>query len=159
MPFPRPTQAVFAVVSAFAALGAMLGGCGVVGIGGGTGLNDPAPSGTIVAQGSFAGQNGKAVSGTVSVYKTSCDASTCVFVVRLQNLSAPQESNLQLVATINGAVVANHPVLRASTGTQNYAYSGLFASVVWNQVAIHPGALPVGNSDYGLATLQAVASP
>ncbi|MGK5084897.1 hypothetical protein WDW37_16540 [Bdellovibrionota bacterium FG-1] len=133
-----------------------LGGCGNVTLGGGASPNDAVPSGVIVFQGQFLGQNGRTVSGTVSVYKTNCGASTCDFVLRLQNLSAPTDAGLTVVVTINGAVSTTQPPLRAATGNQNYNFTSGVAGASWNQVAIRV-APTANNYDYGLATLTAVA--
>ena len=136
----------------------LLPSCGYITVGGGSGINDPVPSGVIIAQGTLQAQPGYTLSGVVSVYKSGCDGSTCTFTVRLQNLSAPAQSNLQLIATINETQSSNKTVaLRSSTGNQNYVFTGLMATSSWIQIAIHPGSSPENLNNYAIATLQAVA--
>src|SRR5579862_6103059 len=78
-------------------------------------FNDPVPSGTVVAQGSFSGRNGQTVTGTALVYLTTAGN----YVLRLQSLAAPSEAALQLYATVNG-VNTQLTSLKGPTGNQDY---------------------------------------
>ena len=116
-------------------------GCGNVGA---ISPNDQPPNGTIVADGSFTGSN---VSGTATIYQLALGS----YVVRLAQFSAPQETGLQVAATVDGKV-ATRVTLRATSGNQNYPFTYPVGSLVpqFDQVAIHSVQT---NQDYGLAPL------
>jgi hypothetical protein len=108
--------------------------------------NDPAPTGTVVAQGSMSGTG---ISGQVTVY----DQGGGNYVVRLANLSitSPQAS-YQLQADISSQTsrVTISGSLGAYTGNVNYPYNaGQTAS--WSVVYIHE---PGNQTDPGIANLQ-----
>lgn len=123
-----------------------LAGCGPIKLGS-ISPNDPAPSGTIMAQGSFTSLNGQTVTGTAIVYFEGGSS----YIVRLSGISAPSENGLQVVVVANGATQATFS-LRASSGSQNYMLSLSAYSITWNQVNIHS---TVNNMDYGEALLTA----
>jgi hypothetical protein len=135
------------VVSAVLALTfpGVLVGCGQIKLGGGSGPNDPLPSGTIAFQGNFQGLNGQSVSGSVAVYIQSDNT----FVVRLNGLTAPSENGLQLTGIVNGTQQFTTP-LRSDTGSQNYTTGMTNSGQVWDAVSIHS---PTANKDYGTANL------
>jgi len=131
--------------------------CGGITLGQGT-QNDPVPTGTIVSQGSLTGVNGRAVSGTVAVYQSTNSDGTCQFVVRLQNLSAPNDSGLQIIPVVNGAQSTSPSfyVLRAPTGNENYIFTAPSnsCSATFAQVEIsNPALAPPSAQNYGIATL------
>src|SRR5690348_17169099 len=72
----------------------LLNSCGIIPLGTST-LNDPVPSGTVLASGSFTGQNGKTASGTATVYLSD----TGTYVIRLDGLVVPSENGLVVVAS------------------------------------------------------------
>jgi hypothetical protein len=130
----------------------------MIGLGTGT-LNDPVPSGTIVAQGNLAGQSGRTASGVVSVWEQSTGGTSCTFVLRLANLSAPSESTLRVVPLVNGApsMSPSFYSLRASTGNQNYTFTGASCGASWAQVSlVDPTITPVSSQTLATATLQQV---
>lgn len=139
----------------FTAVAETAGACGVS-LGTGS-INDSLPTGTIVAQGNFSGQNGHTVSGTVSVWEQ-VSGTTCSFVLRLQSLSAPTDAALRVVPLVNGAptVSPSYYSLRGSTGNQNYSFSGATCGATWAQVSItNPTESITASQTYGTATLTA----
>lgn len=138
-----------------------MAGCGAIGLGQGT-ANDAAPSGTIVAQGSFTGSyNGESVTGAVSVYRQANGDGTYNFVVRFESLSAPNVSGLEVVPTVNGGsnLSPSFYVLRAPTGNENYSFSGATCASNWVQVSIiNPSATPASAQNYGIAGLTQVGT-
>ncbi len=132
---------------------AFFASCSEVNLGPAT-INDPAPSGSLVYQGNFASFNGRTVTGEVSVYQGSCSATLiCNFTVRLQSLSAPADSGLQVVPTINGVSPTATFTLRASTGNQNYYYSEIPSAAVWTTISIYSAT---ENTHFGIANLNKV---
>lgn len=130
-------------------------GCGLS-LGQGT-LDDPTPSGSIVAQGSLAGENGRSVSGVASVWEQ-IGGSSCTYVLRLENLSAPSDSTLEVVPLVNGApgLSPSFATLRSSSGTQNYTFTGVPCGSTWTQISIiNPSVANTSTQIEGLATLQA----
>lgn len=111
-------------------------------------LNEPALSGTIAYQGTFAGQNGKSVGGTALIYEVDGQ-----YVIRLENLDAPNETGLKVVGRIDGA--DNYAsTLKSSQGSQNYStgISSLPART-WNSVIIR-STINTSTPDYGIALLR-----
>jgi hypothetical protein len=106
-------------------------------------LNDPAPVGTIVAQGTFNGLNGKTVSGVAVIYRLT---ETGTHVIRLEGINTPAESGLLVRARQGGQVVFDTG-LRSTRGTQNYSIN-ITESAGWNSVTIHSTA---ANEDYATA--------
>ncbi len=96
-----------------------LGACGNVGVGPAAIPNDPLPTGIMIAQGSFSGLNGQAVSGLASVYR---DSTSGICTVRVEGISVPNEPALQIQAQATGETVLKTP-LRFKNGTQNYVTS------------------------------------
>ncbi len=107
--------------------------------------NDPAPTGTIVAQGQFAGLNSKSVSGVAVIYQTGSS-----YVARLEGISVPNEAGLQVVVKTSTTTVLQ-TTLRNISGTQNYSFSVSDGAVTWSSVTIHSTAT---NLDYGTALLK-----
>lgn len=141
-----------------AALAAFCEGCGFVSLGQGS-LNDPTPTGTLVAQGTFTGQNGNSVSGTAEIYKQANADGTCAYVARLASLNAPGSTNLHVVPTVNGApsIAPSSYTLRGSTGNQNYSFSSTPCNTGWAQVVLSdPTIQPPSAQTVGLATLTVV---
>ena len=134
--------------------------CGQITLGGAVG-NDAEPSGRIVAQGTLVGQNGRSVSGTAVVYRTTCSTAYCDFVVRLQNLNTPTDATLLLIPVVNGAatLAPSSYTLRSYSGTSNYSFSQGTTTMSWSQIIIRPSSAGDNTGfDYGVATLTAVAS-
>jgi hypothetical protein len=121
--------------------------CGLQ-VGTATSPNDAAPTGSILAQGSFA--PGSKVSGTVKIY-----VSGTSFILRLENISAPSESSL--LVRINGTPPGG-PIqsfsLRATSGNQNYTFTGA-SNVRLNSVDIYSNA---NSTAYGTAILTYTSS-
>ncbi len=112
-------------------------------------INDPAPSsGQIVAQGNFTGLNGKTVSGIALVYQMS-DGS---HLIRLEGLSAPAETGLQVVAKVD-STIAYSAGLKGATGNQNYPTTIIGAST-WNSIKILSTQLAPPENEYGAAILE-----
>ena len=131
-------------------------GCGVISLGGGQGINDALPAGTVVAFGTFTAMNGQVASGSVQIYRTTCSGSTCDYVVRLQNLNVTSTGPVTLVGSLSTGYSSYRPQLRFLTGTQNYSYSGVSSASAWVQVVLHPYNLNVGANDLAIANLQSV---
>ena len=154
----NPVQTLSALVGLI-----LLSSCGGITLGGGT-LNDPVPtSGSIIATGSFIGQNGRAVTGSVSVYKqlnSSCNGTT--YVLRLESLSAPTDVSLVVIPVVNGAtappITPSFFSLRGATGSQNYTFTGADCNTSWAQVLISGDASGSTNSaqNYGVANLNRI---
>ncbi len=123
-------------------------GCGAFPLGTGAAPNDPVPVGQLVAQGVFSTVvAAKPVTGTVTILKEPTDGS---YVIRLESLSAPDESGLQLIGVAGTTTVFSRS-LRAITGNQNYA-TGLTSSLTWSSVSIRNILDP--NQNYATAQLQ-----
>jgi hypothetical protein len=147
LPLSQPVLAI-----AFLALAP---GCGLS-LGEGT-IDDPVPSGTVIKQGTFKGFNDQTVTGVVSVWQQS-GGSTCTFVLRLQALSAPTTASLRVVPLVNGSpsISPTFYALRASTGNQNYTFTGGTCGANWAQVSlINPSETPAKQA-YGIADLDSV---
>lgn len=128
-------------------------GCGIS-LGSGS-IDDPLPSGTIVAQGDFSGQNSQTVSGVVSIWQQT-SGSTCSFVLRVQSLAAPTGMSLSVVPLVNGApsVSPTYYALRGSTGNQNYTFTGATCGATWAQVSIiNTSETDTSKNTVGTATL------
>lgn len=95
-------------------------------------LNDPLPSGTIVAQAAFTGQNGKTASGLGVIYNQSGGS----YVLRLSGVNFPTEAGLQLIIVAN-STNQGPLLLRSSSGNQNYHFYLEGASPVFNQIRLH----------------------
>lgn len=119
--------------------------CGEMGTSGGT-FNEPAPSGTVVAQGTLESRNQKAVSGGASVYLQSSGT----YVLRLEGISVPTTVTLQAVLYSNSTKYVQQ-LLKSSQGSMNYTFSVADASrPTWSYVSIFS---PSENIDYGKAIL------
>lgn len=132
----------------------LLTACGDIKLGAGT-VNDAEPSGTVVAQGNFTGQNGRSVSGVAMIYSLS-SGSSCIHYVRLVSLSAPSDATLQVIPIVNGAasVSPTFYTLRGATGNHTYAFTGAPCGSNWVQVQIaNPALNPPSAQNYGIATL------
>ena len=93
--------------------------------------NDPTPSGTIVAHGTFATLNGDTASGNATIYRVN----GANFVVRLEGISMPSQGGL-LVKVLNGRAVVLSTALRSSEGSQNYSFN-VASPGAWNSVDIY----------------------
>ncbi len=120
-------------------------GCGVVSTDG-TSLNEPAPSGTIVAQGTFESRNQKTVSGGATVYLVSAGS----YVLRLEGISVPTTVSLQAVLA-SGSTIYVQQLLKSSQGSMNYSFSIADGSTPTFSYASFFSASE--NLDYGKATL------
>lgn len=121
-------------------------GCGDISVGGGTGSNDPRPTGRVLYQGQFSSQNGKSVSGTALIFYSTTAGS---YTIRLEGLTAPSETLQVTVFASPGGQVATFP-LRSSSGSMNYTYSGGTAGMVFNSVNIYSSQYAI---NYGTAQL------
>lgn len=108
-------------------------------------VNEPTPTGNIIAQGTFTAQNGRTLTGAAQIYLQS----NSTYVLRIENLTAPAESNLQIRVKVNGQISETF-ALRNNTGTQNYTLTQT-GTVVWNSIDIYsiPNILV-----YGIALLE-----
>lgn len=146
-------QAIFRILrsASIVFLGLSLTHCGL-GLGGGTGSgaasNEPAPTGTLLAQGNLTAENSATVSGSASVY-----VSGTAYTVRLSGLAAPSENGLQLrVYQMNsGNTPACSTSLVYRSGSKNYPCSA--GNGVFTSVAIYSVQTQV---NYGVALLQQV---
>jgi hypothetical protein len=118
--------------------GVLLAGCGDVHLG--TSNNDLAPSGTLLASGSFSGQ----ISGSVQIYSQNGS-----YILRLIGYSAPSISNAGAVITGGGGQTVATVPLTISSGTKNYGF-GAASGITFNAVTIRSLAT---NTDYSVATL------
>jgi hypothetical protein len=135
-------------------LSILLTSCGALQLGGGQGVNDAVPTGTVIAFGNLIAQNGNTASGTVQIYRSSSCSTTCDHIVRVQNLNVTSSVPVTLVVTLSTGYSTYRPQLRFLNGTQNYTYTGVSSSVSWVQVALHPFNLIVGANDIAVANLQ-----
>ena len=104
--------------------------------------NDPIPNGTQITSATLTAGGGKTVSGTVEIYRV--DVGT--YVIRLDNVILPTESNLEIIGTNNLGTLS--PInLRFSTGTQNYNVQ-VSGTPHWTQVAIYS---PSAQQNYAFA--------
>lgn len=109
--------------------------------------NEETPSGTVQSQGTFSGVNNQTVSGIARIY-----ISSGTFVLRIESITFPQETGLQLVAqTSTGAT--NSLSVKCMSGNQNYPLSAEAGSV-WSSITLKS---ITKNMDYGTATLTAVS--
>ena len=144
--FNRTTSARISLFL-FALVSMLTQACGDVSYGPALPPKDPVPTGKLVAQGSFVGKNGKTVSGTAAIYNV--DGSNS-YVARVEDLAAPSESNLYLVATANGQDVMT-AYLRALNGTQNYTFTAAGVQT-WSTLSIR-SSVNVTTPEYGTALL------
>lgn len=100
-----------------------------VGNGSTTSPNDSRPSGVLIAQGSFTGQNGQNASGSAQIFMDGG-----AYILRLEGISVPSENglNVQVLSSASQTPVYSSS-LRSSSGNQNYSFStaltGRFATV------------------------------
>ncbi|MGK5087244.1 hypothetical protein WDW86_06770 [Bdellovibrionota bacterium FG-2] len=120
----------------------VLQGCGQMQTGTVPIPNDPLPKGTITAQAEFLGLNSQTASGVVVIYSMD----TGSWIVRLEGVSLPVESGLQLIPVADSETVGT-TALRSSKGTQNYSLT-LASTPKWNKVRIHSTRT---NTDYAEA--------
>ena len=110
-------------------------GCGGidVGLGGGNTPfpNDPRPSGTIVTQGLFAGQNSQTASGSALIF-----SSGTTYTLRLEGVSFPVETGLIIKVYTSTGTQLSQLALRASTGNHNYVLPDATASQTFASVYI-----------------------
>lgn len=143
----------FAILALLALTSCGLSSCGLIGTGGFPVLRDPVPDGEKVASGSFETVNetfheDKTVSGLAIIYLVDVDT----YVVRLQTLSAPEESDLLLEASAGGQTVLQTN-LRSPYGNQNYTLS-MSGSPNWTSVTIKtPRTADPVLAEYGVALL------
>ncbi len=126
----RKNLPLFFFVSFFTLL--MIQGCAPMGSGTAATPNDAIPKGTITAQAEFLPLNSQTASGVAVIYNI--DAET--WVVRLEGVSFPVETGLQLIPVADSAAVGTTS-LRSSKGTQNYALTLATAPTKWNKVRIY----------------------
>lgn len=113
--------------------------------------NENAPTGSILASGSFTSLNGKTVSGIAKVILDTGN----VYWVRLEGLSAPSESGLQVWLTKTSSTTGqsektNVGTLRSVTGSTNYQTT-ITSAIAFTAVTIRS---PAANLDYGTALLK-----
>ena len=126
---------------------ASFSGCGILPFGGAS-SNDPVPSGSLVAQGTFSSLNGNTVSGTAGIYQTTDSE----FTVRLSSISVSDGASLQVTVQSDGATVYSSG-LRSTSGTQNYSFTHT-GSTNWNSVIIESTAGTSPDNQFGIALLQ-----
>lgn len=127
-----------------------LSGCGLINTsGGGSGLNDARPTGSVVAQGNFTSQNGGTVTGTALVFSTTGNTVT----LRLEGLSVTNPNsgslNVQLYANPN-SVLATNVALKSTSGNQNYTVTIPASFTNWTNVYIYSNT---ANQNIGAAAL------
>lgn len=99
----------------------------------GTYPNDPRPSGTLLAQGAFVGQNSQTVAGNALIFY---DGSN--FILTLQSLTAPSETGLLIqVFTLNSQTAAYAAPLLYNSGTKNYTFSAATGGVRFSNVYLY----------------------
>lgn len=108
---------------------------------------DAAPTGAIVKQGPFTAESASGLTGIAQVYLA---ADNSQYTIRIQSLSAPNETGLEITAMANGAVVYEAS-LKSYHGDTNYD-TGVAPAVSWNSVTIR--STPK-NQNYGTALLTA----
>lgn len=84
-------------------------------------VNETAPTGTLIFQGTLSGANGKTCSGSSKIYQSTSNAG--VFYSRLESVTIESDgSTVDLVNTINGSDIKISE-LSALTGSKNYTYN------------------------------------
>lgn len=131
----------------YGAVAALLVACGIIPVGGGT-LNDPVPSGTVTYSGTFTGLGTNTASGTASIY----NQSPGTYVLRLDGLNVPSQSNLNVVLTGSGTTWVNTS-LRGTTGSQNYNFTA--STNVFDTSTIHSTS---SNTDIASAPLHSTGN-
>jgi len=122
--------------------------CGQIGLGGGTGTNEAAPTGTVLRSGTFETLQADApVTGLVQIIVS---GGTGTHVVHLESFSAPDETGLELRAVVNGTDVLISS-LRSNEGNMNYSSSFSGATPVWTLVTIRS---PTADTTYASAVLR-----
>ncbi len=82
-------------------------------------LNDPRPTGPLMKQGQFGGQNGQSVSGSALIFNNGPPN----YIARLEGISTPNETGLQVwVMPLSGNALLIAP-LHGFSGNQNYNFS------------------------------------
>ena len=127
-------------------------GCAAdLGISEGSGfINDAPPAGTVIYQGNFTGLNGQnTIIGLASIYLNGSN-----YVLRLEGITAPHESNLQIKTLYtNGSSTLS---LRAFTGNQNYNLTNPLLGTTFISVYIFS---TLNNINYAVASLNSISSP
>lgn len=144
--FPRSLRnylATFAVTAT--ALSAIQ--CGEVKLSKNRTSADVTPTGILISQGTFTAESGSSLTGIAQMYLATDNSQ---YIIRIQGLSAPNETGLQLTGTANGTVTYQTD-LRSSTGDTNYE-TGIAPTVSWNSVTIR--SVPK-NQNFGTALLAA----
>ncbi len=122
--------------------------CGQIGLGGGDGVNEAAPSGTVMRSGTFETLEADSpVSGLVQVI---ISAGTGTNVVHLESFTAPDENDLELRAVVNGSDV-RIATLRSNSGNMNYSSRYVGATPSWTLISIRS---PSKDKVYGSAVLR-----
>ncbi len=129
-----------------------LAACGNITLGT-QGLNEPTPTGTIVAYGNITPLSDTKATGSAKVYRTQCSGSTCNYTVRLENLTLTSSTPVFLIVTLTSGRSSQMPVLRSFTGSLNYSFTGISSSETWVQLALHPSNLIIGNNDLATVAL------
>ncbi len=92
-------------------------------LGGGTGSNNPIPSGTPLYQGQLTALNGKSISGTVMIFTSTNNQYN--FILRLDSLNAPHETGLFIKINASPNQQFNDLPLSSTSGSTNYTLTGV----------------------------------
>jgi hypothetical protein len=107
----------------------VLTACGIIPLGQGT-PNDAVPSGTIVTQATINSLVAdKSVTGNATIYN-----SAGTFILRLETLSAPNETGLLVMVNLIDGSNALRASLRAISGNQNYTIGSIAGSFANAQI-------------------------
>jgi hypothetical protein len=121
-------------IAALLCLGS-LAGCGGINLNTGSSPapNDTRPSGSPLVQAALTSQNGKTVSGSAMIFFSG----TSSYTLRLEGISIPQETGLQILvyATPGGKISTQS--LRSTSGSQNYTISNSAIGLTFNNIYIY----------------------
>ncbi|MFZ9596731.1 MAG: hypothetical protein ACO3A2_11740 [Bdellovibrionia bacterium] len=103
------------------------------GLGGGSGtLNDPRPSGILLASGPLVGQSGRTVTGTAAVFNTTGSQ----FILRLEGLTLPSSDALAQIQLFGQLGLQNTFTLRSTSGSQNYTFTNTSLAITFSDVTL-----------------------
>lgn len=127
-------------------VGGSIAACGKITPGTSTTPTDPVPSGVVVDQGQFFGQNGQTASGSAAIY-----LSNGTYTLHLSGVSFPTTSTLTIQIYANPYGLVSSASLRSYTGDQNYSFSVSANVTTFTSINIYSNTTQL---NYAVAQLQ-----